>query len=73
MADLFVRDLMGGPLMNDVADRDEEGSAEGEQGGGIRLRHRRPPEVVSRKGLGKWIVKACARGAATCFNSVRER
>ena len=40
MADRFVGDLVRGALMDDVADRDEEGGAEGEQDGEIRLGHR---------------------------------
>jgi hypothetical protein len=43
-------------LMNDIADRDEERSAEGKQDGDIRLRHRRPP-VVLEKSVGKCIAK----------------
>ncbi len=47
VADLFVRDLVRLTLVDDVADRDEQGSAEGEQGGDIRpvidAGHRYPP------------------------------
>ena len=40
VADRLVDDLVRRALMDDVADRDEEGGAEGEQGGDIRLGHR---------------------------------
>jgi hypothetical protein len=48
MADRFVGHLMRRTLMDDVADGDEERSAEGEQGGDIRLIHRRPPVVLGQ-------------------------
>jgi hypothetical protein len=36
--------------MDELADRDEERSAEGTQDGDIRLRHRRPPVVLDKSG-----------------------
>jgi hypothetical protein len=48
VADRFVGDLMRGALVNDIADGDEERSAEGKQDGDIRLRHRQPPLVLER-------------------------
>ena len=50
---LLVGDLVCGALVDDVADRDEEGRAEGEQGGDIRLGHRCLPSS-SVTSLGKW-------------------
>jgi hypothetical protein len=55
-----------GALVDDVADRDEEGSAEGEQGGDIRLIHPRPP-VVLGKSLSKCIAKGVGTGRGDLF------
>ena len=46
--------------MDDVADRDEECSADGKQGGDIRLIDARPPVV-----LGKRVGKCIAKGVGT--------
>jgi hypothetical protein len=40
MAHRLIGDLVRGSLVDDVADRDEERGAEGEQGGDVRLGHR---------------------------------
>jgi hypothetical protein len=40
--------------MDDVADRDEEGGAEGEQGGDVRLGHLLDLPSSSVTSLGKW-------------------
>ncbi|BBX51708.1 hypothetical protein GCM10009645_25670 [Mycolicibacterium poriferae] len=72
MPDRLVGHLEGRTLVDDVADRDEEGGAEGEQDGDIRFRHRRPPPVVHRTLPGA-IAKAWAQSGATCFNSYQER
>jgi hypothetical protein len=52
--------------MDDVADRDEERSAEGEQGGDIRLVHPRPPVCVG-KSVGKCIAKGVGTGRGDLF------
>ncbi|GFM21521.1 N-acylglucosamine 2-epimerase [Mycobacterium sp. PO1] len=72
MPDRLVGHVEGRTLVEDVADRDEEGGAEGEQDGDIRFRHRRPPPVVHRTLPGA-IAKAWAQSGATCFNSYQER
>ncbi len=47
VADRFVGDVVGRALLDDVADRDEERSAEGEQGGDVRLAPSPAPPVVA--------------------------
>jgi hypothetical protein len=66
VADRFVGDGMCRALMNDVADRDEDRSAESKQDGDIRLRHRRPP-VVLDKSVGKCIAKGVGAGCGDLF------
>jgi hypothetical protein len=57
---------MRGALVDDVADRDEECSTEGEQGGDIRLVHQRPPICVG-KSVGKCIAKGVGAGHGDLF------
>jgi hypothetical protein len=66
VADRFVGDGMCRALMNDVADRDEDRSAESKQDGDIRRRHRRPP-VVLDKSVGKCIAKGVGAGCGDLF------
>jgi hypothetical protein len=53
-------------LVDDVADRDEERSAKGEQGGDIRLVHPWPP-VVLGKSVGTCIAKGVGMGRWDLF------
>ena len=62
----FVGDLVRRTLMNDVADRDEECSAEGKQGGDIRLVHPRPPGVLGTS-VSKCIAKGVGMGSGDLF------
>jgi hypothetical protein len=66
VADRFVGHVMRAALVDDVADRDEERYAEGEQGGDIRLVHQRPPICVG-KSVGKCIAKAVGAGHRDLF------
>ncbi|HEX4586618.1 MAG TPA: hypothetical protein VH185_01450 [Mycobacterium sp.] len=66
MADPFVGHIVRRALMDDIADRDEERSADGEQGGDIRLVHPRPP-VVLGKSVGKCIAKGVGAGRGDLF------
>jgi hypothetical protein len=52
--------------MDDVADRDEERSAEGKQGGDIRLVHPRPPGVLGTS-VSKCIAKGVGMGRGDLF------
>ncbi|WP_264073170.1 hypothetical protein, partial [Mycolicibacter minnesotensis] len=57
-------------LMHDVADRDEEGGAEGKQGGDIRVLVQgahRDPSVVVGQSLGRRIGKAVRTPRANLF------
>jgi hypothetical protein len=53
-------------LVADVADRDEERSAEGKHDGGIGL-HRRQPPVAFDKSVGKCIAKGGGTGCGDLF------
>ncbi len=49
VADRIIGHLMGRTLMDDITDRDEESSGEGEQCGDVRFRHRLPLSGVSHR------------------------
>ena len=58
--------------MDDIADRDEEGSGQGEQCGEIRFRHQ-PPPAVPGPSLETGHPKAWAQRAATCLNVIQNQ
>jgi hypothetical protein len=66
VADPFVGHIVRRALMDDIADRDEERSAEGEQGGDIRRVHPGPPVCVG-KSVGKCIAKGVGAGDCDLF------
>ena len=65
--DGLVGDVVGGALVDHIADRDEEGGGEGEQSGDIRFGHQ-PPPVSIRTEPRYRAPKAWAQRPATCFN-----